>query len=291
LKPTYGRVSKRGVFPISWSLDTVGPIARTVEDAALLLNALAGHDPSDPTTARVPTADATADLPIDRADPGSLAGVRLGVPRPYFYDRVRPGVAAAVEAALDVFRDLGAEVVEVAWPEAMAGRTAATLISRAEGAAVHEARYRTNRDAYGPEMVLRIEIGRRLPAADYILALRARQAVKRSAALLFDTHRLDALVAPTTPETALRADHLVIDWDDGQEPVTAGYLRLTMPFNATGQPALSLPCGFDATGLPIGLQLAGKPFAEAALCRIGHAYERAAGWWQRSAQCSVLSAQ
>ncbi|HUG61160.1 MAG TPA: amidase, partial [Methylomirabilota bacterium] len=265
LKPTFGRVSKRGVFPLSWSLDTVGPIARTVEDAALLLNVLAGHDPADPTTARVAVADATSQLPGDRAEPESLAGVRLGVVRGYFYDRLRPGVAAAVEAALDMFRALGAELVEVEWPEAAAGRTAATLISRVEGAAVHAARYRANADAFGAEMRFRIEVGRRLPAADYLTALRARETIKHSAADLFDALRLDALLAPTTPETALRADRLVIDWDDGEEPVTAGYLRLTMPFNATGQPVLSLPCGFDAAGLPVGLQVAGRPFAEAAL--------------------------
>jgi aspartyl-tRNA(Asn)/glutamyl-tRNA(Gln) amidotransferase subunit A len=281
LKPTYGRVSKRGVFPLSWSLDTVGPLAATVEDAALLLNVLAGHDPGDPTSARVPVEDATAALPADRNEPGSLRGVRLGVPRRYFFDRLRPGVAAAVERALGHLRELGAEQVEVDWQEAEAARTVGLLLSRAESTAVHEARYRAAPAGYGPEMALRVEVGLRLPVADYLLALRARPTIKRSMARRFSEHRLDALVTPTTPETAVRADRLAIDWDEDEEPVMAGYTRLTMPFNATGQPVLSLPCGFDGAGLPVGLQVVGRPFQEAALCRIGHAFERAAGWWRR----------
>jgi aspartyl-tRNA(Asn)/glutamyl-tRNA(Gln) amidotransferase subunit A len=281
LKPTYGRVSKRGVYPLAWSLDTVGPIARTVEDAALLLNVLAGHDPADPTTSPLPVADALADLPADRDEPGSLSGMRLGVPRAYFFDRLRPGVAAAVETSIDVFRDLGAEVIDVAWPEAPAGRAIGNLISRAESSSVHERHVASAPGLLGAELSLRVAIGLRMPAKDYVLALRARQAFKRSVARLFAERRLDALVVPTTPETALRADHLVVDWEDEPEPVMTAYTRLTYPFNATGQPALSLPCGFDQNGLPVGLQLAGRPFTEAALCRIGHAYERATDWRQR----------
>ena len=281
LKPTLGRVSKRGVFPLSWSLDTVGPIARTVEDAALLLDVLAGHDPADPTTVALPPPQTAGMLPADRSEPGSLAGVRLGVPRLHFFERLRPGVAAAVESALGILRELGAELVDVAWREAAASRAIAQLISRAEAMAVHDAWYRASPAEYGPEMRLRLEVGARLTANDYLLALRARPAAKRSAARLFTDARLDALVVPATPETAVRADRLAIAWDDGEEALAAGYTRMTMPFNATGQPALALPCGFDAAGLPVGLQLAGRPFAEAALCRIGHAYERAAGWWRR----------
>jgi aspartyl-tRNA(Asn)/glutamyl-tRNA(Gln) amidotransferase subunit A len=291
LKPTYGRVSKRGVYPLAWSLDTVGPIARTVEDAALLLNVLAGPDPADPTTSARPVGDALAELPRDRTEPGSLSGLRLGVHRGYFFDRLQPDVAAAVETALGVLRDLGSEVVEIDWPEAVNGPAIGTLISRAESASVHDAHLTVAPDRLGAELRLRVAIGLRMPARDYLLALKARRAVKRSAAELFAEHRLDALVAPATPATAVRVDRPIVDWADGPEPVMAAYTRLTYPFNVTGQPALALPCGFDGDGLPIGLQLAGRPFAEATLCRIGHAYERTTGWWRRRPAFGGLRAE
>lgn len=277
MKPTYGRVSKRGVYPLSWSLDTVGPLAKTVEDAALFLNAIAGPDPAGPTTSAVAPTDATTALD------GGLRGVRLGVARPYFFDRIQDGVRRAVETAVALLTDLGAAVIDVAWPEAWAARAAGFVLNRIESVAVHRSTLREAPELIGPELRLRFEAGSLVPATEYLRAQRARAAVKRSIADLFAAHRLDALVAPTLPATAVAADHLFIAYSDGSpdEAVTVGFTRLTMPFNATGQPVLSVPCGFDDAGLPVGLQIAGRPFDEAGLCRIGHAYERAAGWYAR----------
>jgi len=260
LKSTYGLLSTRGVFPLAWSFDTVGPLARTVEDAALLLNAL------------VVEGDATTE--IGRA----VRGRRVGIPRPFFFDRLQPGVRTAVETALGVFADLGAELVETPWPEASAARAAAFVINRVESVAVHQATLQDAAELIGPELRSRLEAGSLLPAADYLCALRVRAAAKRAIARLFADHRLAALLTPTLPGTAVPADRLAVTYDDGDEAVGLAFTRLTMPFNATGQPVLALPCGFDAAGLPVGLQLAGRPFGEAALSRLGHAYEQAAGW-------------
>jgi aspartyl-tRNA(Asn)/glutamyl-tRNA(Gln) amidotransferase subunit A len=266
LKPTYGVIPTGGVFPLSWSLDTVGPLARTVKDAALLFDAMA------------PDGTATA---VPPADGDSLEGLRVGVARPFFFDRLQPGVRRAVDAAIVLLGELGATVVDTPWTEAPAARAVAFLLNRIETTAVHEETLRHHPGdlaLLNPDLRLRLQSGALLPATLVYRAQRAREAVKRSMADLFERHRLDALVTPTLPATAIAADRLLITYEDGDEPVTGGYTRLTMPFNATGQPALSLPCGFDDDGLPVGLQLAGRPYQEAALCGIGAAYERAAGW-------------
>jgi len=271
LKPTLGRVDRGGILPLAWSLDTAGPLAPTVADAAAVFAAI-------------------GDRPWSGFDPGQapadLAGVRLGVARPHFFDRLLPPVAAAVEAAVDQMRRLGATVVEAPWAEAAAARDIAFVINRVETAAVHERLFRDDPARFvllNPDLRARIAAGPRLPATAYLRALRVRTLIRDSASRLFADHRLDALLVPTLPATAAPADDLTVDHADGSdpEPVNAAYTRLTMPFNATGQPALSLPCGFDPQGLPIGLQLAGRPDGEATLCRIGHAYERAAGWHRR----------
>lgn len=276
LKPTYGRASKRGVYPLSWALDTVGPITRTVEDAALTLNVMAGYDPADPTTVDMPAGDATAELGRD------LRGVRLGVARGFFFERIQPDVATAVEASLDVFRERGAEVIETPWQDAEAARAIAMILNRVESAAVHEQTLRDAAGLIGDDLRLRLIAGTSLPATEYLRATRARVVIRHSIAALFAEHRLDALLSPTLPATALAADNLVMALPNApDEPVGMAYTRLTQPFNATGQPVLSVPCGFDRLGLPVGLQIAGQPFREAALCHIGHAYEQATDWHER----------
>lgn len=276
LKPTYGLVSKRGVFPLSWALDTVGPIARTVADAAMTLGALAGIDPSDPTTVEHPdTIPASASL-----DQG-IGGLRIGVLGGFFTDRIAPAVAASYGASLSVFRSLGAELVEVDWDDAAAGRGVAMVLNRVESAAVHAATVSRDGHLLGTDLRERLVAGQEISAVDYLRALRAREAIRESVARLFARHRLDVVIAPTLPTSALLAGDLVFRHDDGEEPVSLAYTRLCQPFNATGQPVLSLPMGFDGDGLPLGLQIAGRPFAEATVCRVGHAYEGAAGWVNR----------
>ncbi|MGH2533502.1 MAG: amidase [Thermomicrobiales bacterium] len=284
LKPTFGLVSRRGVFPLSWSLDTVGPLARTVEDAALILNALAAYDPDDASSVSAPSFDAMAEVGQD------LRGQRIGVPRPFFWDRLQGDVANAVERALGVLVELGAEVVEASWPEATIARAASFVINRAETVGVHADGVKATPDLYGDALRDRVEASGLLPAEVYLRAQRARMLVKQSAARLFAEHRLDAVVTPTLPVTALPADDLTATYADGtSEEVSVAYTRLTMPFNLTGQPALSAPCGFDHQGLPIGLQIAGRPFGEARICRIGHAYERAAGWYRRQPSLDAVA--
>ena len=276
LKPTYGAVSKRGVYPLAWSLDTVGPLARTVEDAALVYNAIAGHDPLDPMSARFQPEDATAEIGRD------LAGLRIGVVRGAFFERIQPAVAAAFDAALPVFSDLGATVLEVEWAESADARAAGMIINRVETVGVHSDGLREHPEHYGPELRLRLEANRLFPAGGYLRALQARVLMRESIARLFAEHRLDAIVVPTLPGVAAPADDTFVDYPDGsREPVALAYTRLCTVFNCTGQPALSVPSGFSAAGLPVALTIAGRPFAEARVCRIGHAYERAAGWWTR----------
>ncbi len=258
LKPTYGSVSRDGVFPLSWSLDTVGPLATTVDDAQLVFEAI-----------REP---AGAPSPVDG---DSLAGVRLGVPRPYFFDRLQPDVASAVEQAIRRLGDLGATIIDVDWPDAAVAAAVGFVICRPELAAVHEQTLRTTPERFGPVLRARLEAFSLFPAAGYLRGRRAQVAVRRSIAFLYRRHDLAALVTPTVPATATSADAATIAYPDGDEPVHSGFTRFTMPFNATGQPALSIPVGFDRIGLPIGLQIVGRPHDEATVCRIGRACETA----------------
>ena len=276
LKPTCGAVSKRGVYPLAWSLDTVGPLARRVEDAALFFDVIRGHDPEDVCSSSRQSDPASSQIGQ------SIQGMRIGVSRQFFLDRLTGRVGNAFEQAIDVLRGLGAEIVESPWAEAGAARAASFVINRVETVAVHERGLREHPELYAPEMRLRLEANSLYPALGYLDAQRARQAVKRSMAALFAEHRLDALIAPACPGTAAPADDLNVEYENGErESVHLAYTRLTMPFNATGQPVLAVPCGFDERHLPIGLQIAGRPFDEAGICRIGHAYEQEAGWFTR----------
>jgi aspartyl-tRNA(Asn)/glutamyl-tRNA(Gln) amidotransferase subunit A len=191
-------------------------------------------------------------------------------------------VAAAVETAYEHLRDLGAVMVEAPWADAAVARAASFVINRVEAVEVHAETIRTTPELLGEELRLRLESNSLFPAGGYLRALRVREFAKASIARLYAEHRLDAIVVPTAPGTAALAGDLHTRYEDGtSEPVGLSYTRLTMPFNATGQPSLAVPCGFDREGLPIGMQIVGRPFAEARICRIGHAYEQSAGWIER----------
>ena len=229
------------MLALAWSLDTVGPLTRTVEDGALACNAL------------------TADGTDTAAEIGAgLAGIRLGVARSYFFDRLQPDVRSGVDTALRQLGELGAEVIDAPWPEARIARAVAFLINRAESAAVHERLTADQPERFSllnPDLRQRLEAGRLITAPVYLRALRGRKVIRESIARLFAEHRLDALIVPGVPGTAPRADQLSLTYPDGEEAVLASYTRLTMPFNATGQPVLSVPCGFDGAELPIGIQI------------------------------------
>lgn len=260
-KPAYGSLSAEGVYPLSWSLDTVGPLARTVADARAVWAGLAEQPGGD-------------DSAVD------LRGVRVGLPGGFFFDNVQPAVRDAVLMAAEALRSLGAEVVEAPWAEAAAARAAGFLINRAETAVVHGDVARAEPaqfGAYNPDLRLRVAAGGIMAADLYVQSLRVRAPIRDAMARLFREHRLQALLAPALPTTAVTADDLTITNTGLDEGIGAAWTRLTMPFNTTGQPVLALPCGFDPAGLPIGAQLAGAPGRERELFAIGEALEQALG--------------
>ncbi|GAB3290738.1 amidase [Parasphingorhabdus pacifica] len=267
LKPTYGLVPRHGVTSLSWSLDHVGPITRTVEDAALVLPALAGHDPRDPASLPAPAGNyrITAD--------SDLTGLRVGVPRNHFFDHVDAEVDRAVRAAIDRLESLGARLTEVEIPMARYLQATQWGLMAAEASAYHERTLRQTPEDYGEEIRTLLEAGELMTAGDYLRAQRARTLMRQQWAGLLE--EIDVIAAPTVPVTAVREDQESLTWPDGTaESVTDAYVRLSAPADITGVPALSFPVGRDSAGLPIGMQLLGRPLDEATLLRAAHAYER-----------------
>lgn len=272
LKPTYGRLSTKGVFPLSTSLDTIGPITRTVADAAVMYLALANRQQEIPVVEKA----------LPEATEDALAGKRIGVLTSFFNERIQPDVAMAFGRSVETLRGLGAKIVECDWPHAPAARAAALLISRVESAAVHREAIRTTPDLIGDDVRFRLEIGAMTPGITYVQARQTREAVKQSIAALYRDHDLTALVTPTTAATALPAADPVATFPDGtEESAGAALTRYTMPWNATGQPVISVSCGFDADGLPVGLSFVGRPDEELVLCTLANAYEQATDWHLR----------
>ncbi|MFE7442349.1 amidase [Streptomyces chartreusis] len=275
LKPTYGLVPRHGVTSLSWSLDHVGPITRTVADAAAVLAVLAGHDPRDP--ASFPH---TAGDPLPAAYPEAtgdtdLTGLHVGVPRNHYFDHVDPQVEAAVRHAIGRLETLGARLVEVEIPMTRYLRATQWGLMVPEATAYHERTLRTVPELYGTDVRVLLEAGELMTAGDYLRAQRARTLMRREWARMLE--RVDVIAAPTVPTTAVPADRQTVTWSDGTvESVSDAYVRLSAPANITGVPALSVPVGHDGAGMPIGMQLLGHPLGEAVLLRVGHAYERAA---------------
>ena len=264
LKPTYGRVSKHGAMALSFSLDHLGPMTRTVRDAALMLQVMAGHDADDPTTEDVPVPDYVS--AVDSA-PARLDGMRIGVPRHPFYDDLAEGWERLMEDSLGVLSRLGAELVEFTLPHAEDLNHIGSLIIFAEGAAFHADAFRQDPDKFGPNLRALLESGQNFNAVHYIQAQRVRR--KLCEETLATIAPYDALVLPTTPLPAC----LVGDDDPN---LTGPRLRNTLLFNVLGLPAISLPCGFDAHAMPVGLQIVGKGFAEDRLLALARVYEREA---------------
>jgi aspartyl-tRNA(Asn)/glutamyl-tRNA(Gln) amidotransferase subunit A len=275
IKPTYGRVSRAGAMPLSFSMDTVGPLARTVEDCALLLGTLAGQDPRDPTAEARPVPDYVAVLGRP------VAGLVIGKPRQYFFDDCDAEIAAALQAALETFRRLGAKVIDVDLPDIDAWNAAGTIVIAAEAAAAHGNWLRTRPQDYSPQVRARLEQGLAIPAAAYIDSLRQRGVALRE---FCDTvfSKVDALLAPVvafqTPTIA--------ETDVGGGPKMAALLaqvtRLTRPGNFLGVPALSVQAGFTKAAMPVGMQLLGRPFDEATLFALGHAFQGATDFHRRA---------
>ncbi|MFQ5896239.1 MAG: amidase, partial [Nitrospinota bacterium] len=270
LKPTYGRVSRAGVVPLSWSMDHVGPLARCAEDAALLLDALAGHDPRDPTSSRRP-------VPHYRAALGEgLDGLRVGVPRSYFFEALDPEVEAALERALGHLQAAGAGLEEVSFPHIEEIQAGGYVILLSEAAAFHTPLMDERGEDYDPSVRSRLEEGRFFLATDYIHALQVRPALTR-AVLREVFGRVDVVATPTLPILPPPIGATEVEVRGRRYDAVASLIRFTRPANYLGFPALSLPCGWSAGGLPVGLQLLGLPRQEGVLLRAAHAYEVASG--------------
>jgi aspartyl-tRNA(Asn)/glutamyl-tRNA(Gln) amidotransferase subunit A len=274
LKPTHGRISTAGIFPLSWSLDHAGPLTHTVEDAAIVLQALAGPDPLDTLTPPVPAPDYRAELGA------GVQGLRLGVPRTGFCEALEPDVARAFEAALDVLRGLGATVEDVEAPLLWSSGQPGYNILYSEARHIHKDWLRKRPDEYGKDVFTRLNERAELTAEDLVVACRHQAAAIREAHGLLDGR--SALVLPATRIAAPSINPQQTIVLDGKAVLARNVLTTnTIPFNVTGMPALSLPCGFTHADLPIGLQIAGRRWDEVTVLRVGHAYEQATPWHTR----------
>jgi aspartyl-tRNA(Asn)/glutamyl-tRNA(Gln) amidotransferase subunit A len=280
MKATYGRVSRAGAVARSWSLDHVGPLTRTVRDNARMLSVIAGHDPDDSTTSEKPVPDYEALLD------GGVAGLRLGLALPK--EGLAPldaNIGAAVQAAADTLGRLGAKVSTVTLPDFTALYRAAEVMVKCEAAAMHRPWMEKTPELYANQVRTRMEAGFFIPATQYIDALRLRaHFVTEFLSTAMDG--VDAVLLPAIPFPLPTIEETDTETKGGPAvlKMVAGFTGLTRPFNTLGIPALSVPCGFDSNGAPIGMQLVGRPFAEAMLYRIGHAYQGATDFHKRVPQ-------
>jgi aspartyl-tRNA(Asn)/glutamyl-tRNA(Gln) amidotransferase subunit A len=272
LKATYGRVSIRGVVPLNWSLDHAGPMARTARDCALILQAIAGYDALDPTSADLPVPDFLSGL-----DAG-IKGVRVGVPENFFFDEdvTEPDVLAAVREAARQLEQLGAVVSTVIYPDPVRyGDNGAFL---ADAGAYHEENVRSRPDEYAPIILTRFRDSLDLRAADYSRARYKQLEFKRATKQLFED--VDLILTPTSPIVAPRFPQ------DSPLPMQNLLVRNTGSFNTSGVPVISVPCGFSSEGMPIGMSLAGRDWDEALVLRAAHAYQQATDWHTRRPEIS-----
>ena len=261
MKPTYGRVSARGVIPLSWSYDHVGPMARTVEDAALLLQALAGYDAGDLASREVAVPDYSAALA--HAD---ISKLRLGVPREVFFAELHPEVAARVESAVSRLGSMTAGVREIGLP-VDSDRT----VAKCESWVYHAPYVASSSNLYQPETLRRIRTGQEVTAAEYISKWQELQRLRREASSYFKD--VDLILTPTVPFSAPSFAELEAN-PEQLRPTELALLRNTRPFNVLGLPAISVPCGTTSDGRCVGLQIAGKPWDEISVLRLAHAFER-----------------
>lgn len=280
LRPTIGRVSNAGVIPLAWSMDTVGPMARTVEDCAIMFNAFAGHDPRDAGSAPVPTEDYTADLTR------GVDGMRIGVIPDYFFAHLQKPVHDAVKAALSSLESAGARVVDVSAEHIHGNISAQLTIESAEPSAYHQRWLRERPQDYGDDVRLLLEVGEMLLATHYIQAQRYRALLRSEFLDAFKS--VDVFICPTLPFTATGIGETLVEIEQGTpEDMVSAIMQFTGVPSLTGLPSLNVPCGFDHDGLPIGMQVIGRPFDEATLFRVGAAYQSVSDFHVRSPRRSA----
>jgi len=275
IRPTIGRVPNHGVIPLAWSMDTVGPMTRTVEDCALMLAAIAGHDPKDDGSASVPVTEYTAGLRR------GIEGVRIGVVPGYFFHHLQPPVHDAVREALRIFEGLGATVVDVEIDHIHGNISAQLTVESCEPSTYHQRWLRERPADYGDDVRLLLELGELHLATHYLQAQRYRTLLRRQFLDAFES--VDVFVCPTLPFTATPVGAMTVVIEDGvEEDMLAAIMQFTGVPSLTGLPALALPCGFDGDGLPIGMQAIGRPFDEATLFRVGAAFQNATDFHKRA---------
>ncbi len=273
IKPTYGRVSRAGVLPLAWSLDHVGPMCRSAADCALMLGAMSGYDPRDASTSVLPVPDYPAALT------GQVKGLRIGLLRRVFLESAGAPQRQAVEAAVKALETLGASVREVELPQMKYAAGAAAAVITVESYAYHEPWLKSRIAEYGPDVRERLLVGAFVSGADYLRGQRVRQLIRDEVDQVLGG--LDVLIAPTLPIAAVPVGTREVEIDGRSHPVRPTLVRYTRPFNASGHPAASVPCGFTAEGLPIGMQVTGRSFDEATVLRVADAYQRVTDWHSR----------
>lgn len=269
-KPTFGVVSRRGVSALSSTLDHTGPLGRTVADAAALLEVVAGHDPQDPYSSAREVGDLWAEFGR------GVAGLTIGVAETYFCDRLSADVAEVFETAVRLLESAGATIRPVEFGDVELSSDVVKVVCGVEAAAWHDMQAGTNPEAFGPDVVDALAAGRAYRGVDYLAALRARQAVIAGMDAMFSSG-VDLLVSPTIPMTAPEYGATEVAFGGEITPILWAVNALTVPANVTGMPALTVPAGFGTDGLPIGLQVMGRPGADATVLGAGHAFEELAG--------------
>jgi len=270
LKPTYGRVSRHGAIPVSWSCDHVGPMTRTVADTAALLGAIAGADERDSTAAHVPVPDYLAALA------NGIEGKRIGISIPYLREHVDGEVQTLLDAAMRQLERLGATFVDINPPPPSEAVPALLAILTPEATVYHLPYLRERPTDYSPAIRERLELGAITPAVSYIQAQRLRRRITDD--FLTAMRDVDLMLTPSGPTAATPLEGDLVTSNDADPALLASLMNFSGPFDLTGFPAVSIPCGFTPSGLPVGLQLVGKPFAEASLLAAAHAYEQSTDW-------------
>lgn len=276
IKPTYGRASRYGILPLAYSLDHPGPMTRTVRDSALMLTVISGHDPNDPSTVDLPVPD------YAKALTGDIKSLRLGVPREHFFDHLDPEVDQAVREAIRLLEGLSAGVEVVSLPNRKYALACELAIILSEATSIHDQWIQTRAADYAPDVRALTELGFFVPAADYVKAQRVRNLVRQDFEKAFK--QVDVILTPTTPTPALLHGQQKVKIGDFEEGALDSLWRFTYTQNVTGLPAMSVPCGFSAAGLPIGLQIIGRAFDEETVLRVGHAFEVHTEWHKRRPQ-------
>jgi aspartyl-tRNA(Asn)/glutamyl-tRNA(Gln) amidotransferase subunit A len=267
LKTTYGRISRAGAMPLSQSLDTVGPLAQTAEDCALLLALMAGPDPEDPTASHAPVADYMA------ATKQPIKGLRIGVPTAFYVDDLDAEIARVLDETIATLRKEGAEIVQVELPDQRQLSAACQLLNAVEACAFHKRWLIERPQDYGPQVLMRLQNGLAIPAVTYLETMRWRGPAL--AAHVAATGKVDAVIAPVSPMPAPTVAESDVRGSPGAEAVIQRITRFTRPINYLGLPSLAIPSGFTKTGLPVGMQLIGRSFDEATILQIGAAFQRA----------------